>query len=96
MATYNLVAATAPGQLGVVQDTIPEPAEDQVVIKVEYSTLSPFDLYNLDRNFFVFKYPHVFGVTASGTIAKVGSSVTDLRIGDRVRPPSDILSHNVA
>ncbi|TEB38676.1 GroES-like protein [Coprinellus micaceus] len=84
MATYDLVAATAPGQLGVVQDTIPEPAEDQVVIRVEYSTLSPFDLYNLDRNFFVFKYPHVFGVTASGTIAKVGSSVPDLSVGDRV------------
>lgn len=85
MSTYDLVAATAPGQLGVVQATIPEPAsDDQVVIKVEYSTLSPFDLYNLDRNFFVFQYPHVFGVTAAGTIAKVGAAVVDLKIGDRV------------
>ncbi|KAJ3529993.1 hypothetical protein NMY22_g8760 [Coprinellus aureogranulatus] len=76
--------STAPGQLGVVQATVPEPVDGQVVIKVEYSTLGPFDLTNLDRQFFVFGYPCVFGLSAAGTVDKVGSEVTDLKVGDRV------------
>lgn len=84
MSTYDLVAQTSPGELGVVQAKIHEPAEDQVVIKVEYSVLGPFDLYNLDRQFYVDKYPYVFGLSASGTVQKIGAGVTDLRPGDRV------------
>lgn len=84
MSTYHLVAATAPGQLGIVQATVPNPVEDQVLIKVEYSTLGPFDLTNLDRQFFVFGYPYVFGIAAAGTVAKTGPNVTDLKAGDRV------------
>ncbi|KAJ3501022.1 hypothetical protein NMY22_g19065 [Coprinellus aureogranulatus] len=84
MATYNVVAATTPGQLGVVQATVPEPVDDQAVIKVVCSTLGPFDLTNLDRQFFVFGYPYVFGLSAAGTVDKVGPKVTDLKVGDRV------------
>lgn len=84
MSTYNAVAATAPGQLGTVQATIPEPVDDQVVIKVEYSTLGPFDLTNLDRQFFVFEYPYIFGIAAAVTVTKVGPNATDLKVGDRV------------
>lgn len=84
MSTYDVVAAIAPGQLGTVQVTVPEPVDDQVVIKVEYSTLGPFDLTNLDRQFFVFEYPYIFGIAAAGTVTKVGPNATDLKVGDRV------------
>lgn len=93
MSTYDLVAQTSAGQLGVVQAKVPEPAEDQVVIKVEYSVLGPFDLYTLDRQFYVDEYPYVFGLSAAGTIQKVGAGVTDLKAGDRVRPFPDLPTH---
>ncbi|KAJ3521782.1 hypothetical protein NMY22_g12169 [Coprinellus aureogranulatus] len=84
MSTYEFVAQTSPRQLGLVQAKVPEPAQDEVVIKVEYSVLGPFDYNTYDRQFFVFEYPYVFGIAAAGTVAKVGAGVTDLKVGDRV------------
>ena len=82
---YGFVGAVAPGQLGVAQATLPDPTGNQVLIKVEYSTLGPFDLYCLDRQFYVHSYPYTFGVNAAGTVDKIGPDVTDLKVGDRVR-----------
>lgn len=84
MVTYEFVGAVAPGQLGVARGTIPEAGDNQLVIKVEYSTLSPFDLCGLDRQFYVNAYPHTFGINAAGYVFKVGASISDLKVGDRV------------
>lgn len=85
MPTYDFIGAIAPGQLGVAQAILPDPTGNQVLIKVQYSTLGPFDLYCLDRQFYVHNYPYTFGVNAAGTIDKAGPEVTDLKVGDRVR-----------
>ncbi|KAH6916696.1 chaperonin 10-like protein [Coprinopsis sp. MPI-PUGE-AT-0042] len=62
----TFVATTGNGQVEVHQGTIPEPGPNDVVVKVSYSAISPFDF-----------------VDAAGVVAKVGSSVTDLKEGDR-------------
>lgn len=95
MSTYDFIAQTAPGQLGVAQGTIPEPAEDQVVIKAEYSVLGPADLGALDLQFHVNKYPFAFGLSAAGTVYKVGSGVTHVKVGDRVRFIAAVAIHGL-
>ncbi|KAJ3521778.1 hypothetical protein NMY22_g12171 [Coprinellus aureogranulatus] len=82
--TYELVAQTAPGELDIVESKVPEPKSDEVVIHVEYSTLGPFDFNMFDKQFLVNEYPSVFGLSAAGTVAKIGVGVTGLRPGDRV------------
>jgi NADPH:quinone reductase-like Zn-dependent oxidoreductase len=88
MSTYEYVGLTSPGQLGIAKATIPEPSEGEVLIKVEYSVLGPFDINNLDRQFHVPQYPYVLGIAAAGTVAKVGAGIMDLGVGDRVRHPT--------
>lgn len=83
--SYSYIAATALGRIEVLQGEAPaELGTDQVLIKVEYSSLMPYDLYQLDQGFAIQKYPSALGINASGTISKVGSGVSDLKIGDRV------------
>ncbi|KAJ3510245.1 hypothetical protein NMY22_g16030 [Coprinellus aureogranulatus] len=84
MSTFDLVAQTSPGQLGVVQAPIPEPTNDQVLIKVEYSTLGPSDLGIFEREHFIKKYPFVFGLSAAGTVVKVGRGLGIWKLGSRV------------
>ena len=83
MSTYTTIATTALGHLEAVQNEIPEPGDGQVLIKVEYATLTPFDVYVVDRAF-VAQYPQGIGGNVAGTVAKVGANVHDLQPGDRV------------
>ncbi|TFK26782.1 GroES-like protein [Coprinopsis marcescibilis] len=83
--TYNFVATTAPGRVEALQAPIPQPKEaDQVLIKAEYTSLTPFDVYQADLGWHVNNYPLSLGTNVGGKVAKVGSGVTDLSEGDRV------------
>jgi len=84
MPTHTAVATTAKGKFEAIQVETPVPGENDVLLKVHYGALIPFDTYNSDRAFVVTSHPLVLGFNASGTIEKVGSSVTDLKVGDRV------------
>ncbi|KAF9011138.1 chaperonin 10-like protein [Cyathus striatus] len=84
MSTHTAIATTSLGQFDFVQLPTETPGEGEVLIKVEYAAMIAFDTYQNDRGLFVEKYPHIFGFDAAGTIAKVGSGVPDLKVGDRV------------
>ncbi|KAJ2917866.1 hypothetical protein MD484_g2599, partial [Candolleomyces efflorescens] len=81
--TSTVIATTAVGRLEALQNPIPEPGDDEVLIKVEYATLTPFDVYVVDQGFFV-QYPQVVGGNSGGTVVKFGANVKDLEVGDQV------------
>jgi NADPH:quinone reductase-like Zn-dependent oxidoreductase len=81
----TFISTTGNGKAEAQQGPIYEPEPNEVLVKVSHSTLAPFDLYQLEVGFYV-QPPHtIVGLDAAGVIAKVGSSVTDLKEGDRVR-----------
>lgn len=85
MSTHRAIATTAKGVLEVVQLPTPTPGSDDVLIKIAYTALIPFDTYQIDRAYAVSEYPHVLGFATSGFVKAVGEGVTDLKEGDRVR-----------
>ncbi|KAG6825720.1 hypothetical protein H0H92_002709 [Tricholoma furcatifolium] len=84
MSAHNAVAITKPHTIDTIQVATPSPQENEVLIKVEYASLIPFDTYMSDLGYFVKSYPVIPGFNASGTIAKLGKGVVDLSVGDRV------------
>lgn len=85
MSTHKAIAATAKGQFDEIQFPTRAPDLDEVLIKVAYASMIAFDTYVVDRGFFVNTYPVVLGFACAGIVEKVGSDITDLRIGDRVK-----------
>lgn len=66
---------------------IPEPKENEVLVKVEYVGICGSDLHYFESGRigdFVVEYPFVLGHEAGGTVVEVGSNVKNLRVGDRV------------
>jgi len=84
MSTHTAIAATAKGKFDAIQVPTEDPRHDEVLIKVAFSALIPFDTYTADRGFYVQEYPLTLGSTASGIVAKVGGGVDDFKPGDRV------------
>jgi NADPH:quinone reductase-like Zn-dependent oxidoreductase len=65
----------------------PVPGANEVLIKVAASGLNPVDLHvrqGFLAQYFPMELPAILGLDAAGTIAAVGSGVTDLAVGDRV------------
>lgn len=63
----------------------PEPADGQVLVKLEAAALNRVDIWT--RNGWPgikLEYPHISGSDGAGTIAAVGPSVTGWKAGDRV------------
>lgn len=83
-STHTAIATTSKGLLEAIQVPTGIPAEGEVLIKVEYAALVPFDAYVTDRGFYVNGYPVILGFNAAGTVSKVGLGVRDLKFGDRV------------
>ena len=72
------------GQFEVQTVDTPEPRENEVLIKTQYAALNPVD-YKIQRvGRFFDTFPRVLGGDVSGTIAKVGSGVSNLKEGDKV------------
>ncbi|KAG6830230.1 hypothetical protein H0H92_001670 [Tricholoma furcatifolium] len=83
-STHDAVAITGPHTIETIQLPTPFPQEKEVLIKVEYTSLVPFDTYMSDLAYFVKSYPVIPGFNVSGTVAKLGKGVNDLFVGDRV------------
>ncbi|KAF8211888.1 chaperonin 10-like protein [Mycena galopus ATCC 62051] len=82
-------------QLGLVFDSdfnqtvqsqsIPEPIEGFVQVRVEAAAFNPLDYKIHDRyRGFVQKFPTILGVDAAGEVTKLGPGVTKFKVGDRV------------
>lgn len=81
----------APQVLHIVNVEKPFPKDDQVLIKVEYSAVTPSDAAMRSGKPFIVRFfagltkPNiVFGTDFAGTIESIGSKVTKFKIGDRV------------
>ena len=63
----------------------PEPAEDELVVKVGACGINRYDLYlRMGAVFTDLTFPHVMGADVAGRVAAIGTGVTDLVEGDRV------------
>jgi NADPH:quinone reductase-like Zn-dependent oxidoreductase len=85
MATHTAIATTKLGVIEAIQVPTPNPGDNEVLIKVEYTSMIAFDTYQTDLALVVPEHPHILGFNASGTVAKLGKAVSDLEVGDRVR-----------
>ncbi len=85
MSTHKAIAAIAKGHVDEIQVSTAIPGEDQVLIKVVYASMAAFDAYVADRGYFVDSFPSILGAACAGTVEKLGSGVTDLHVGDRVK-----------
>lgn len=66
---------------------LPQPtvAPGQVLVKVGAVAVNPIDTYIRNgANYWPLPSPFIIGADFAGTIAEVGSDVTDLKVGDRV------------
>ena len=75
------------GKMGFVERDIPTPAENEVLVKLEYVGVCGSDLHYYESGAigdFVVEPPFVLGHEPGGTVVEVGSKVTHLKVGDRV------------
>lgn len=73
-----------PGQLEQVERRVPQPALREVLIRTSASTICTSDLGDIRDNPFGIELPRILGHEAAGTVAAVGSEVTEIDVGDRV------------
>ena len=87
MSIHTGVATTALGVLELITLPTPAPEPDEVLIDAKYSALIPFDGYQLNYGYALkpSDYPRVLGFAGSGVVKGVGSNVTHVKVGDRVR-----------
>jgi NADPH:quinone reductase and related Zn-dependent oxidoreductases len=85
MQAVEITKPGGPEVLALTERPMPEPAHDQVVIKVAYAGVNRPDalqragLYNPPAG-----ASDLPGLEAAGEIAALGAGVTDWKIGDRV------------
>jgi D-arabinose 1-dehydrogenase-like Zn-dependent alcohol dehydrogenase len=82
--TYKAVEVAAPGNLRIVERPIPEPAEGQVLIRVEACGVCHTDAATVEGQFAGLRFPRVPGHEAAGRIEAVGTGVSQWRVGKRV------------
>jgi 2-desacetyl-2-hydroxyethyl bacteriochlorophyllide A dehydrogenase len=75
---------TAPNAGEVREIPKPEPGADDAVIEVAYVGICGTDYHIFQGDFLSTEYPLVNGHEFSGTVAALGSGVTEWRLGDRV------------
>src|ERR1700761_7594615 len=68
----------------VKDSPMPEPKENQVVIRVHATAINPVDWAIQATGMLVEEYPAILGIDAAGEVSAVGSKVTHVKVGDRV------------
>lgn len=75
------------GKMGFVERDIPKPADNEVLVKLEYVGICGSDMHYYEHGAigdYIVKPPFVLGHEPGGTVVEVGKSVTHLNVGDRV------------
>jgi 2-desacetyl-2-hydroxyethyl bacteriochlorophyllide A dehydrogenase len=84
------------GKIEDVQlDKQPKPSitENAVLVKVHAASINPLDLRVLEGEFkaiLPIKFPFILGNDFAGTVAQVGSNVTQFKVGDEVYAKTDL------
>ncbi len=71
---------------------VPEPAADEVLVKINYSSVNPFDWKirsGLTKQWIQLSMPAILGIDVAGVVEKVGSKVTKFKKGDKVYGRAD-------
>ena len=84
---------TQPNQLEIVEIPIPEPAANEVLIKVMASGICGTDIH-IFRGEYMGAYPVIPGHEFSGVVEAVGAAVTRFKPGDRVAVEPNIACDN--
>lgn len=85
--TMKTAVMTGISQVEIQERPIPVPADNEVLVKVEYVGICGSDLHYYESGRigdFVVEPPFVLGHEAGGTVVETGAGVTDLKVGDRV------------
>lgn len=75
------------GKMGFVEREIPQPADNEVLVKLEYVGICGSDMHYYETGRigdYVVKPPFVLGHEPGGVVVEVGKNVTHLKVGDRV------------
>jgi 2-desacetyl-2-hydroxyethyl bacteriochlorophyllide A dehydrogenase len=91
--SIKAVRIKKPHQVGVVELPVPQPAEDEVLIKVMASGICGTDVHIL-RGEYMGGYPVIPGHEFSGIVEQVGAGVTRFEVGDRVAVEPNIACDN--
>lgn len=78
---------TGIGKIEMVERPIPQPQDDEVLVKIEYVGICGSDLHYFEAGRigdFIVKGPLVLGHESAGTVLEVGRNVKHLKPGDRV------------
>jgi D-arabinitol dehydrogenase (NADP+) len=81
--SMKAIVYTAPGVFEYTDVPKPEPADDEVLIRVRACGLCRTDMH-IHQGHFISVYPLINGHEFAGEIDALGKNVTDLAIGDRV------------
>ncbi|KAG6836719.1 hypothetical protein H0H93_004563 [Arthromyces matolae] len=88
-----MICAFQPRALEIKQVPIPEIKDDEVLIKGRVWTISN-DVHGRKQGDFLSEFPLIPGHEIVGTIAKLGKSLSDFAIGDRVVVDNTLLCEN--
>ncbi len=76
-----------PEQLRIAEVPTPAPGAGEVLVEVAYAGVNPADWKCREgwlAPFFDYRFPFVLGFDVAGTVAAVGTGVTEVAVGDRV------------
>ena len=83
----KVAVMTGINRMEFVEKPIPQPKNNEVLVKLEYVGVCGSDLHYFENGRigdFIVKAPFVLGHEASGVVVEVGTSVTHLKTGDKV------------
>lgn len=78
------LVSTATGQLSITHTTIPEPDNNEILIKIVASGVCHTDVHQIDRDWERAPATQCFGHEGVGEIVKMGVNVEGLTLGERV------------
>lgn len=88
LAKYNEDVPAAIDSMTLEDIPVPEPHEGTVLVKIAYASVNPIDWKVFSggyEGFFPVKsFPYTPGFDAAGTVEKIGTGVTDLKVGDQI------------
>lgn len=85
--TMKVAVMNGIGKMGFTERAIPQPADNEVLVKLEYVGICGSDMHYYETGRigdYIVKPPFVLGHEPGGTVVEVGKNVTHLKPGDRV------------
>ena len=85
--TMKTAVMTGIGKMAFEERPIPQPRDDEALVKIEYVGVCGSDLHYYESGAigdYVVKPPFVLGHECGGVVVEVGKNVTNVKPGDRV------------